>query len=339
MHTVSSPYLHKPASIAGVMREVCLALLPGIFVYTAFVGAALFAQIAIASVTALAAEALFLKTRGNPVRPFLTDGSALVTAWLIALAFPPLSPWWLTVTGVLLAIVIAKHLYGGLGQNPFNPAMVAFAGCIVAFPALMAQWPAQGIAAPFGEQMRIILCLSPRMDALAGATPLSVIKASGAGDLYTDVREILVRQNLYGTFAGKGWEWVASAYLLGGLYLLYRRVITWHVPVAFLFGMAFVSLLFWRHDPMHYADPVFQLFSGGSMLGAFFIATDPVTGCTTPRGKLIFGCGAGVLAYLIRVFGAFPDGIGFAVLIMNLWAPMLDRFAQPPTFGERGGRV
>lgn len=331
------PFFHKNTSIAAIMGQVCFALLPGIAIYTWFVGPALLIQIVIASIAALTFEAILLKWRGRPVLPFLMDGSAFVTAWLIALTFPPLLPWWLIVTAVFIAIVIAKQLYGGLGQNPFNPAMIAFAACIIAFPALMAQWPALGLSTSFHTQTSIIFGLEPRLDALTGATPLSVIKAAGEHSLYTSIQELLSRQNLYGTFAGKGWEWVAAAYLVGGLWLLYRRVITWHVPVAFLTGMGLLSFLFWRHDPTLYADPVFQLFSGGAMLGAFFIATEPVSGCTTPRGKLIFGAGAGVLAYLIRVFGAFPDGIGFAILIMNLCAPMIDRSTQPPVFGAKGG--
>ncbi|MDR1648368.1 MAG: RnfABCDGE type electron transport complex subunit D [Zoogloeaceae bacterium] len=332
-----SPFLRQPLRIVDLMRQVLLALLPGIAVFTWFVGLALIVQILLASVVALLAEALLLRLRGKPLWPHLTDGSALVTAWLVALAFPPLSPWWLTTTGVLLAIVIAKQLYGGLGQNPFNPAMVAFTGCIVAFPAQMAHWPTLGLAAPFADQLDIIFGFVPPLDAFTGATPLSIIKTSGGSGLYTNIQDILIQQNLSGVFAGKGWEWVTTAYLVGGLWLLYRRVITWQAPLAFLGSMALLSFCFWLFDPAHYADPVFQLFSGGAMLGAFFIVTDPVSGCATPRGKLIFGCGAGVLAYLIRVFGAFPDGVGFAVLIMNVCAPLIDRHTQPPVFGAKKG--
>ncbi|MDR3353001.1 MAG: RnfABCDGE type electron transport complex subunit D [Zoogloeaceae bacterium] len=337
MNPVSSPYLHQSNSIARVMRQVCVALLPGIFVFIWQIGLALLVQILVASVAALVFEALALRLRGRPVRPFVTDGSALVTAWLVALTFPPLSPWWLTVTGVFLAIVIAKQVYGGLGQNPFNPAMVAFAGCIVAFPAFMSQWPSLGLSLSLAEQIEIIFGFSPRLDALSGATPLSAIKATlKMESFYASIQELLGSQNLFGMFAGRGWEWVSTAYLAGGLFLLYRRVITWHVPVAFLLTLSLLACVFWVHDPSRFASPLFHLFSGGVMLGAFFIATDPVSGCATPRGKLFFGCGVGVLAYLIRVFGVFPDGIAFAVLLMNIAAPMLDRHSQPAVFGTRG---
>ncbi|MDR2636938.1 MAG: RnfABCDGE type electron transport complex subunit D [Zoogloeaceae bacterium] len=336
MTPFSSPYLHRPVSIRRTMLLVLAALLPGIVIYIALIGPALILQLILASLAAITFEAIVLRMRGKSLRLRLGDCSALVSAWLIALTFPPISPWWLTVTGVFFAIVIAKQLYGGLGQNPFNPAMVAFAACIVAFPALMAQWPAQELTLPFAEQAKIILGFSPRLDAITAATPLDIIKTALKTPLMHDsIQELLISQNLYGTFAGRGWEWVTTAYLCGGLFLLIMGVITWHVPVAFLASMAAVSFLCWRIDASHFADPLFQLFSGGTMLGAFFIATDPVSGCATPRGKLIFGACAGLLAYLIRVFGGFPDGIAFSVLIMNICAPLIDFHSQPKVFSER----
>ncbi|MDR0233744.1 MAG: RnfABCDGE type electron transport complex subunit D [Zoogloeaceae bacterium] len=334
MTPFSAPYLHRPVGIRRSMNLVLIALLPGILIYLALIAPALIAQIAIASVSALVFEALLLYWRDEPVHERLNDYSALVAAWLIALTFPPLSPWWLTVIGVFFAIVIAKQLYGGLGQNPFNPAMVAFAVCIVAFPALMSRWPVQGLTLPFTGQMEIIFGLAPHLDALTSATPLDAIRTALRMEIqYDSVQELLTRQNLYGTFAGRGWEWVTAAYLGGGIFLLIMGVITWHIPLAFITGMSAIALIGWLVDPSRFADPIFHLFSGGSMLGAFFIATDPVSGCATPRGKLIFGAGAGCLAYLIRVFGSFPDGIAFAVLIMNLAAPLLDLYCQPKVFG------
>lgn len=331
------PYLLKDASVSRVMAAVCLALLPGIAAYAWLIGPAILIQLAIASLTALAGEALILKLRGKPLALFLADGSAVVTAWLIALAFPPLAPWWLVASSTLFAVVVAKHFYGGLGQNPFNPAMVAFAVCIVSFPALMSQWPAQGLHLGWVEQADIIFGLAPRTDALTGATPLDSLKTSlkladAAG---VDVPSLLANRDLYGNFAGRGWEWVALAYLLGGLWLWQRHIITWQVPVAFIAALATISGALWLLQPLQYASPPFHLFSGSVMLGAFFIATDPVSGCTTPRGKLIFGAGAGLLTYLIRVFGGYPDGVAFAVLLMNLCAPVIDLYTQPPIFGMK----
>lgn len=331
-----APFLLKDASVSQVMTQVCIALVPGIAAYAWLVGPAILVQLVIASLAALLAETAILKVRGKPLAMFLSDGSAVVTAWLIALTFPPLAPWWLVAVGTVFAIVVAKHLYGGLGQNPFNPAMVAFAVCIVSFPALMSQWPSVGLSLPLKDQLDVILGLAPRVDALSGATPLDAMKtALKLADGNVEVASLLANQDIYGNFAGRGWEWVATGYLLGGLWLWQRKIITWHVPVAFIAALTLISGGLWLYKPAQFASPLFHLFSGGAMLGAFFIATDPVSGCTTPRGKLIFGASAGLLAYIIRVFGGYPDGVAFAVLLMNLCAPLIDLLTQPRIFGMK----
>ena len=331
-----APFLLKNVSVSKVMTEVCLALLPAIAVYSWLVTPAILAQLVIATLAALLAEAAMLRVQGRPVGIFLTDGSAVVTAWLIALTFPPLAPWWLVATGTVFAIVVAKHLYGGLGQNPFNPAMVAFAACIVSFPALMSQWPTAGLQLGFGEQLQVILGLAPRVDALSGATPLDALKtALKLSEDSVSVAQLLANQEIYGNFAGRGWEWVAAAYLLGGLWLWQRKLITWHAPFAFLAGFTLIAGALWLYNPAQFANPLFHLLSGGTMIGAFFIVTDPVSGCTTPRSKLIFGASAGLLAYIIRVFGGYPDGVAFAVLLLNLCAPVIDLLTQPAIFGMK----
>ncbi len=331
-----APFLLKDTSVSQVMTQVCIALVPGIAAYAWLVGPAILVQLVIATLAALLAETAMLRVQNKPLSLFLSDGSAIVTAWLIALTFPPLAPWWLVVIGTVFAIVVAKHLYGGLGQNPFNPAMVAFAVCIVAFPALMSQWPSVGLQLPLLDQINVILGLAPRVDALSSATPLDAMKtALKLGEGRQDVASLLANQDIYGNFAGRGWEWVAIGYLLGGLWMWQRKLITWHVPVSFIGAMTLLSGGLWLVNPAQFASPLFHLLSGGSMLGAFFIATDPVSGCTTPRGKLIFGAGAGLLAYIIRVFGGYPDGVAFAVLLMNLCAPVIDLLTQPRIFGMK----
>ena len=339
-----APFLLKDTSVSQVMTQVCIALVPGIAAYAWLVGPAILVQLVIATLAALLAETAMLRIQKKPLTIFLSDGSAVVTAWLIALTFPPLAPWWLVVIGTLFAIVVAKHLYGGLGQNPFNPAMVAFAVCIVSFPALMSQWPSVGLQLPLLDQINVILGLAPRVDALSSATPLDAMKtALKLGEGTQDVPALLANQDIYGNFAGRGWEWVAIGYLLGGLWMWQRKLITWHVPVSFIGAMTLLSGGLWLVNPAQYASPLFHLLSGGAMLGAFFIATDPVSGCTTPRGKLIFGAGAGLLAYIIRVFGGYPDGVAFAVLLMNLCAPVIDLLTQPRIFGmkdaDKGGQA
>ena len=330
----NSPYFLKPTSVQSVMLRVLVALLPGIAAYIWFFGAAILVQIALASITALAAEALMLRMRSKPVMMFLSDGSALVTAWLIALTFPPIAPWWLTVVGVVAAIVIAKHLYGGLGQNPFNPAMVAFALMIVAYPSLMSQWPAADFTdfvplwnAIFGER---------QLDAITMATPLDALRTVLRDpEQRAMIAGLLGNKATFGNVGGHGWEWVAAGHLLGGLWLLQQRIITWHMPAAFLATLLVISGGFSLYDAERFAGPGFQLFTGGAMLAAFFIVTDPVSGCTTPRGKLFFAAGIALLTWIIRTFGAYPDGIAFAVLLMNIAAPLIDMYTQPPVFGHK----
>lgn len=327
MEFSTSPYLLKEHSVRKVMTDVLLALVPGIVAYAVLMGPGILVQLAIASITALLAEAAMLKLRQKPLGLFLSDGSAMVTAWLVALTFPPIVPWWLTVVGVLFAIVIAKHLYGGLGQNPFNPAMIAFAACIVSFPALMSQWPGPGAHFTFAQELDWIFGLAPRLDGMTAATPLDALK--------TALRSEAGGAQVASILAGRGWSIVSLCYLVGGLYLVWRQVITWHIPAAFLGALGLMATALWLGHPDGYANPLFHLLGGGVMLGAFFIATDPVSGATTPRGKLVFAAGAGLLAYVIRVFGGYPDGVAFAVLIMNICVPLIDMTTQPKVFGAK----
>jgi electron transport complex protein RnfD len=336
MDFTTPPYFLKNTSVQRVMLQVLAALLPGIAAYVWIFGPIILLQLSIATLAALASEAFMLMLVNKPLKLFLLDGSAIVSAWLIALTFPPLAPWWLIVVGVFFAIVVAKHLYGGLGQNPFNPAMIAFAVCIVSFPALMGQWPAIGLKLSFLEQLQVVFGLLPRVDAMSGATPLDAIKtALKLGDGSVDVPALLANQEVFGNFAGRGWEWVTGGYLLGGLWLWQRKVINGYAPAGFIAGLSLLSGALWLWNPAQFANPLFHLLSGGAMLGAFFIVTDPVSGSTTPKGKLIFGFSAGVLAYIIRVFGGYPDGVAFAVLLMNICVPLIDIYTQPPIFGRR----
>lgn len=312
----TSPYLLKPASVTRVMLTVAVALIPGIAAQLVFFGLDIVRTLAIASVAALVFEAMMLQLRAKPVGVFLKDGSAVLTAWLIALSLPPSAPWWLVVVAVFFAIIVAKHLYGGLGQNPFNPAMVAFAICIVSFPSLMSQWPG--------------------VDALTAATPLDHLKtALKMGDGHNTVGAITGDATVYGFLAGRGWEWVSIGFLGGGIALIALRIISWHIPLAFLASAGLFTGALWLYSPQQFASPLFHLLGGATMLGAFFIATDPVSAATTPRGKLIFGAGAGLLAMIIRVFGGYPDGVAFAVLFMNLCVPVIDMLTQPPVFGAK----
>ncbi len=329
---IHSPYIRKPASVQRVMGLVLLALVPGISAYALKVSAGILVNLALATLTAVAAEALMLALRKRPIAIAVTDLSAIVTAWLVALCFPPIVPWWLTMLAVLVAIIVAKHLYGGLGQNPFNPAMVAYCSMIVAYPALMSQWPAAG-GLSFDTQLELILGGARNLDGMTGATALDALRTglrSGASSV-----EAVLQGSAFGFFGGRGWEWVSLGYLAGGLLLLATRIITWHMPAAFITALALISGAFWLVDPTRFASPLFHLASGGAMLAAFFIVTDPVSGATTPRGKLIFAAGIALIAWLIRSFGAYPEGIAFGVLLMNICVPLIDKKTQPRVFGHR----
>lgn len=335
-----SPYLSSAPSVSLIMFKVMLALVPAIAAYVWVFGGGVLVTLTLASLTALSAEALILKLRNRPIKPFLMDGSALLTAWLLALSLPPLAPWWLVVVGTLFAVVIAKQLYGGLGYNPFNPAMVGYAVLLISFPVIMTHWPAPLELAQaklsFANQLHYIfagvLPAGVQMDAVSMATPLDYLKTQLT--LHHHVQDITSAAQ-YGTWGAKGGELVVWAYVLGGLYLLQQRLISWHLPTAFLGALALMAGAFYLVDATHFASPVFHLFTGASMLGAFFIITDPVSGPTTPKGKLVFGAGIAVLTYLIRVYGGYPDGVAFSVLLMNMCVPLIDAFTQPRVFGHK----
>jgi len=339
---MSSPYISAAPSVSTIMLKVMLALLPGIALYVWFYGPAILVSLTLASITALATEAAMLKLRDRPLKPFLSDNSALLTAWLLALSIPPLAPWWLVVVGTAFAISIAKQLYGGLGNNPFNPAMVGYAVLIISFPVHMTHWLApHGLGAielSFADQLAYIfggqLPAGTTLDAVTSATPLDTLKTQL--HLERPLQQIM-QLPIYGALAGKGSELVALGYLLGGAYLLFQRIITWHIPAAFLLALFATAGIFHLADPAHYVAPLFHWLSGAAMLGAFFILTDPVSGPTTHKGKLIFAAGAGFLTYIIRIFGGFPDGMAFAVLLMNICVPLIDTYTQPKAFGHKGG--
>ncbi|EDN66080.1 NQR2 and RnfD [Beggiatoa sp. PS] len=277
--------------------------------------------------------------RNRPLRPFLTDNSALVTAWLLAIALPPFTPWWMTVLGTAFAMIFAKHLYGGLGYNPFNPAMVGYVMLLISFPAEMTVWPAlaslSGHVPSFLDSLSIIFRGQPMgdlaLDALSGATPLDTIKTELT--LFHTLEEIQ-RNPLFGIYGAKGWEWINGAFLLGGGWLVYKRIITWHIPVAVLGSLFLVSGLFFVFDSGIYTSPLFHIASGAAILGAFFIATDPVSAATSNKGRLFYGAGIGLLIYIIRSWGGYPDGVAFSILLMNMTVPVIDYYTQPRVFGH-----
>lgn len=323
------------------MLQVLLALIPGAAAYAYFFGWGVLINITFAMGIAVACEALMLNVRKSPVKPFLTDGSALVTGALLAIALPPLLPWWATLTATAFAIIVAKHLYGGLGYNPFNPAMAGYSLLLISFPFEMTAWLAPQMLGQyhlgFGDTLAAIfsgqLPEGLSIDAFTMASPLDTLKTQVRLD--QTVSEIMLTSPVFGSISGKGWEWINIAFLAGGVWLVYRKIIGWQIPLGMLGSLTIIALTFYLFDPDHFASPVFHLFSGASILGAFFIATDPVSAATTNPGRVIYGVGIGILTYVIRTWGGYPDGVAFAVLLMNMTAPTIDYYARPRVFGHK----
>lgn len=344
----SSPYTHNQRQTSRIMLLVLLAAVPGIVIQTWFFGWGTLLQIVLAALTAWATEAAILKLRKQPVAATLRDNSALLTGLLLAVSIPPLAPWWMVVLGTAFAVVIAKQLYGGLGHNPFNPAMIGYVVLLISFPVQMtSRLPSYEIAAhipTFSDTLQMIFtghtavgddmtALRLGIDGISQATPLDTFKTSlHAGH---SVQQVLQLPVYGGALAGLGWQWVNIAWLAGGLFLLWQKAIRWHIPVSFLVSLGLCATLGWIFSPQSLASPQMHLFSGATMLGAFFILTDPVTASTTNRGRLIFGALAGLLVWLIRSFGGYPDGVAFAVLLANITVPLIDYYTRPRVYGHR----
>jgi electron transport complex protein RnfD len=329
---LSPPHQHDGSSVSGMMRQVCIALLPGLLCYVWVFGIGVLIQCLLAVTGAMLCEWIMLTLTGKPAL-HLQDGSVIVTALLFALAIPPGTPWWINLLGCGFAVIFAKHLYGGLGYNLFNPAMAGYAFVLLSYPARMNHWPAAGDGAPAPADYLTLIFSGDlsAIDALSGASPLNHMKSQL--DAMAMVPEIIANP-IYGAVGGAGWELLNLAFCAGGIWLLFTRVIRWHIPVGVLAGLAGSSLLLYVSDTANHVSPLFHLGTGGIMLGAFFIATDPVTAPSTERGRLLFGLLIGVLVCVIRTWGGYPDGIAFAVLIANMFAPLIGHYTTPRVMGE-----
>lgn len=343
MHTpIAGPHTHANAGTARIMLLVCASLLPA----TAY-GFYLFGWPAILLFTVTVASAVLCETAsllaaGKSPGQHLSDGSALLTGWLLALTLPPWAPWWLGVIGAMIAIVVGKHVFGGLGQNLFNPAMLARVTLLISFPLEMTTWarpaPLFSAAAPGLLQSWLLLVRGPdNADAVSGATVLGHVRTEFSRGIgydqavsgYFDGIDSLI-----GHTGGSLGETSAALLLAGGLFLLRKRIIDWQIPVAMFIAVLLPASVFHLLDPQRYADPLFHLLSGGLILGALFIATDPVTSPSTPAGRLLFGSGCGLLTYVIRTWGGYPEGVGFAVLLMNACTPLIDHYIRPRIYGR-----
>lgn len=312
----TAPHMHNPHSTQSLMRDVILALLPALGLSVAVYGLSVLYVTAIAVVSCVLVEYLIQKFlfKGAPT---ICNLSAVVTGLLLAFNLPSNIPWWIIVIGAVVAIGVAKMTFGGLGHNPFNPALVGRVFLLIAYPVQMTSFPQ-----PVGDEY---------VDAFAGATPLAALKSHAI-----EVGDVNLLNMFAGIMPGSMGEIAAAALLVGGLYMLWRRVITWHIPVAVLGSMAvfaFIVALTQGGGELLYAMPAFHLLAGGAMLGAIFMATDYVTSPMTPKGMIIYGVGIGVITMVIRLWGAYPEGMSFAILLMNAVTPLINKYVKPRRFG------
>lgn len=343
----SSPHQAVRLSTAQIMRTVLLCLLPGIFLQSYYFGLGNLLQITLAAIVALLSEAFVLKLRQRAILATLKDGSALLTGILIAISIPPLAPWWIVVIGTLFAIIFVKQLYGGLGQNLFNPAMAAYVLLLISFPVQMTSWiPVQSLH-PFSvtllDQINAFFTgftldgysvkqLSISIDGLTMATPLdSARSALHAGQTITEI----LQSSAYKNSSWEAIQWVNLGFFLGGALLLYKRIIRWQIPLSFLAAMTVFSFIAYAYNPDLNISPAFHLFSGATMLGAFFILTDPVTASTTVKGRVIYAFLIALIVVVIRNIGGYPDAVAFAVLLGNMCVPLIDYYTQPKVYGRR----
>lgn len=314
----AAPHVQTTQSTARIMRDVVIALMPALVVSTVVFGVNVLFVTALSVVSCVAFEYLIQKFM---VRGALTVGnwSAVVTGVLLAFNLPATIPWWIVVMGAFVAIAVAKMTFGGLGKNPFNPALVGRVFLLIAYPVQMTTWP---------------LPASGTFDALSGATALAAVKSGAAAPNVLDVQDLLL-----GNMPGSLGEVAAAALLLGFVYLLWRRVITWHVPVTVLVTMALFALVVGfcsgAEGPWLWSAPLFHVLAGGAMLGAIFMATDYSTSPMTVRGGVIFAVGIGVITMCIRLWGAYPEGMSFAILIMNACVPLINKYVKPKRFGVK----
>ena len=319
-----SPHVHGGLSVKKVMWGVVIAMVPAMLASFYFFGLGAIKVTLVAVLSAVIFEYVIVKYIMKQ-KPDLMDGSAVITGILLAFNVPSNLPIWIIVIGSLIAIGVAKMSFGGLGKNPFNPALVGRVFLLISFPVQMTSWPVVDKVFPMG------------LDAITGPTPLAIVKEGiGNGENMTDLMSQVpdYTQLFLGQSGGSLGEVSALFLLLGGIYMLIRKIITWHIPVSFLGSVVVFSGIFWLYDPNTYVNPLLHLVTGGMMLGVFFMATDMVTSPMTPKGQLIFGAGVGILTIIIRVWGAYPEGVSFAILLMNAVVPHINHAFKPKRFGK-----
>ena len=338
----SGPFTHAQTSVRKTMLMVMAALVPATAFDAWLFGWPAIFLFVITVGSCVAMEAVCVRLQGRPLAPAVSDGSAALTGWLLAMSLPPWAPWWIGVLGSVFAIALAKHLFGGLGQNVFNPAMVARVALLVSFPVPMTAFvPAKPLfsseAPGFLDSLSITFGHGFHLDSMSAASALGLVKTElsrGVPVTESVAKAPALIDMLIGIHPGSFGETSAVLILLGGLWLLWKRVISWHIPVALMATLFTLGTLCHALEPGRFTSGVFQLVSGATFLGAFFIATDYVTSPVSRSGQLVYGFGVGFLTWIIRTFAGYPEGMAFAVLLMNALTPLIDRACRPRTFGR-----
>jgi len=343
-----APYVNPKVGVAETMLHVLIALVPAALAHVWYFGPGFLLNLIVATVFCVGGEMLIIKARSRNPRIAIADYSAIVTAALLAFALPSLTPWWVTATGSLFAVIVAKHLYGGLGFNVFNPAMAGYVVILVAFPMEVNLWVAPRMGDIDYVGLSVLQTIAYTLtgslpdaltfDAVSRATPLDAMQ-SGLRNMLTNAE---IRTNpVMGDFGGRGWEWIGNFVAIGGFWLLVKKIIRWQIPTGVFVGLLLPAGLMYIIAPGSNASPGFHLFSGATILCAFFIATDPVSAATSPKGRFIYGCGIGFLIFAIRKWGSYADGVAFAVLLMNMATPAIDYVTRPHIVGHprRGSRT
>lgn len=310
-----SPHVHGGDSVQRNMYGVCIALVPALLASLWFFGLGAAIVLATSVLACVLFEWAIAKFLLKSHRCTICDGSAVLTGLLLGFNLPSNLPLWIIIIGALVAIGVGKMTFGGLGQNPFNPALVGRVFLLISFPAQMTTWPVSGSIG--------------YLDAETGATPLSLI-SSGRIDELPDHIDLLL-----GGVGGSLGEVSALALLAGLAFMLWRKIITWHIPVSILGTVAIFTGILHLADHAHYVSPELQLLSGGLILGACYMATDYVTSPMTPKGQIIYGISIGALTIIIRNWGSYPEGMSFAILIMNAFTPLINNYCKPRRFGEK----
>lgn len=352
----SSPHIHSGKLTARIMLWVIFAMLPALVAQIYYFGFGVLIQALLAICTALVLEFLVTKLRKKPSLFYISDFSVVLTALILAMAIPPYTPYWVILIGIFVAVILSKHVYGGLGQNLFNPAMVGYVVLLISFPVQMTNWipPIDLLNEPptFSDSVSLIFSnitsdgftlsqLTSSIDGITSATPLDTIKTgvkAGAHSL-TEITRSPIFEPIFplatkDAVQGMGWAQVNIAFLIGGLFLIWKKIVHWQIPVAFLTALFILSSFNYFYSPFG-TNPFFQLFTGAAIFGAFFIATDPVSAPVTPLGKWLFGLLVGAFVSLIRFYGNYPDGVAFAVLLANICVPLIDQYTRPRVTGHR----